>query len=279
MTGMQIAVLFVLVSRDEQSLQSISKAQIGALVGVSERHVTTILQELERDLTLIKTEKGKSPGRGRAPNRYVPRPDSTGSPVPDDWAIRNSKSGTPNPELIDIRKCSAVGDEVNQHRNSGTRVPDKTPPMDKHACARVLDKFLPLENNSSSERLELVVESVSARAMAGGGPFNADWTMGEPDRAFANEMGFMNGSADALFDRFKDHFLATGKIYVNWNARWRKWVRDEVNNHDFKPSARAGQQSSDGRGRSGESFTDFMRKRATPSDALDLGRVGSVPVK
>lgn len=228
MTGMEIAVLFVLLARDESGLKAINKADIGALVGVSERHVTTLLKDLEGKL--IKKAKGEKVGRGRAPNRYVFRPDSVGAPIPDDW-ITNSKSGTEVHEQNDKTDADAVFRVENQSPNSGTGSPvicgEVLPPVKEHAGARVENNLLTKKN------LELNPETLSvcvAREMpVGGGDLDLDWTLSAADRAFANERGFLNGSCDELFGQFLDHCATKGpRLSASWRSEWRKWVRREV---------------------------------------------------
>lgn len=228
MTGMEIAVLFVLLARDESGLKAINKADIGALVGVSERHVTTLLKDLEGKL--IKKAKGEKVGRGRAPNRYVFRPDSVGAPIPDNW-ITNSKSGTGVHEQNDKIDADAVFRVENQSPNSGTGGPvicgEVLPPVKEHAGARVENNLLTKKN------LELNPETLSvcvAREMpVGGGDLDLDWTLSATDRAFANERGFLNGSCDELFGQFLDHCATKGpRLSASWRSEWRKWVRREV---------------------------------------------------
>lgn len=230
MTGMEISVLFVLLARDEAGLKAINKADIGALVGVSERHVTNLLKDLEGKL--IKKAKGEKVGRGRAPNRYVFRPDSIGAPIPDDW-ITNSNSGTEVHEQTDKTDTDAALSVENQSPNSGTGVRvicgEVLPPVKEHARARVENNLL------TKSKLELNSEPLSvcgagAREMpVGGGELDMDWVLSAEDRKFANERGFLNGSCDELFGKFLDHCATKGpRISPRWRSEWGRWVRNEV---------------------------------------------------
>jgi DNA-binding MarR family transcriptional regulator len=93
MNSRQIAVMFVLLARDERGLQSITKAELGALIGVQERQVTNILKSLEEGLSLIETRRNGGKGKGRTANAYAIRPDATGNPVPATWSYRQLVAG------------------------------------------------------------------------------------------------------------------------------------------------------------------------------------------
>lgn len=231
MSPQQIAVLFVLLAREEAGLPPITKYELGALVGVTERYVATILSDLQKKLALILAGKGEKKGRGRAPNKYTIRPDSVGAVIPEDW-IRNCKSGTVVPEQRrkpDADSASRVG---SQSSNSGTEVPvicgEVLPPMEEHAGARAEDNLKLLSKlELNPERVERVC---GAREMpAGGGNLDVDWVLSSKDRDFANERGFLNGSCDELFGQFLDRCTTHGpRTSLGWGAEWRKWVRNQV---------------------------------------------------
>lgn len=230
MTPQQIAVLFVLIAREEAGMPAITKYELGALVGVTERYVATILGELQKELNLILATKGEKRGRGRAPNKYVIRPDSTGAPIPDEW-ILNCKSGTIVPEQQRKTDATAALRVENPSPNSGTEEPvicgEVLPPIKEHAGARVENNLLTKKN------LELNSETLSvcgAREMpVGGGDLDMAWTLSAEDRAFANERGFLNGSCDELFGQFLDHCATKGpRVSTRWRSEWGRWVRNQV---------------------------------------------------
>ncbi len=253
MTGMQTAVMVVLLARDEAGLAAISKAEIGALVGVRERQVTTILIQLEETLSLIQKERRGGSGKGRAPNVYVIRPDATGRPVPDTWCVPQSSAGYPEPAKISNAQPGAGSQSGSQEPVACGEI---LPPI-KHAPARGNTN---LKLRDTSENNLQTPECVSGARVAPwrGGSFGETWTLGEVERTFANEQGFLNGSADALFDRFKDHQLMNGTSRVNWHAAWRKWVRDEVAFHGNKQQ------------RTGRSDNDATYGRAKRNHHTDL---------
>ena len=65
-------------------------------------------------------------------------------------------------------------------------------------------------------------------------------------RSFAAERGFLNGNADALWERFTNHHAAKGSRFANIEAAWRTWVLNEIkfsggrNEQQFAGAARAG---------------------------------------
>lgn len=261
MCGMEIAVLFVLLARDEAGLKAINKADIGALVGVSERHVTTLLKELEGKL--IKKAKGEKVGRGRAPNKYVFRPDSVGAPIPDDW-IANSTSGTEVHEQTDKTDADAALSVENPSPNSGTGEPvicgEVLPPMKEHADARVENNLLTVS------KLELNSEPLSvcgAREMpVGGGELDMAWTLSAEDRLFANERGFLNGSCDELFGQFLDHCATKGpRMSTRWRSEWGRWVRNQVK-FDAERARRANNPEATNDQRPSHSYASAGKRRA-----------------
>lgn len=46
--------------------------------------------------------------------------------------------------------------------------------------------------------------------------------------AYAAGKGFVNGTGEALFERFKAHHLAKGTTMKNWRYAWRTWVLNEI---------------------------------------------------
>lgn len=70
-------------------------------------------------------------------------------------------------------------------------------------------------------------------------------------------------------DKFVDHFLATGKIYVSWNAAWRNWIRRAF---EYHPEYRTG-ASRTTMGRHTQSNAD--RIAAALFDDDDRGNAGN----
>ena len=232
MTGQQIAVMVVLLARDAAELGSITKAEIGSLVGVQERQVSTVLKQLEEKLSLVQKQRNGGSGKGRAPNNYIVRPDATGNPVPETWR-RHQVAGSGNEQ-------SSAGNPVpaktsNQQSNTGSDGRSVAPaacgevlPPIEHAAARGRANLKTTTTELYPERLELVC--VGSPVMPdGGGELDMSWVLSASQRAFANERGFLNGSCDELFGQFLDHCATKGpKLSASWRSEWGKWVRNEV---------------------------------------------------
>lgn len=55
-----------------------------------------------------------------------------------------------------------------------------------------------------------------------------DLAMSEKARGIAAERGFLNGNAEALWERFTAHHAAKGTQFANIEAGWRTWVLNEI---------------------------------------------------
>ena len=55
-----------------------------------------------------------------------------------------------------------------------------------------------------------------------------DTPMPDASRTFAAERGFVNGSADALWERFNNHHAGKGTLLANVEAAFRTWVLNEI---------------------------------------------------
>lgn len=266
MTPQQIAVLFVLVAREEAGLPAITKYELGALVGVTERYVATILGELQRELNLILATKGEKKGRGRAPNKYVIRPDASGIPIPDDWIV-NCNSGTIVPEQKRKTDATAALSVENPSPNSGTGVPvicgEVLPPMKEHAGARVENNLLTVSKLELNSETPSVCGAGAREMPVGGGDLDMGWVLSAEDRAFANERGFLNGSCDELFGQFLDHCATKGpRISTRWRSEWGRWVRNQVK-FDAERARRANNpEANNDQQRTSHSYASAGKRRA-----------------
>lgn len=102
MTTAQVAVLAALLAlQDEQGASAkITKAKLGALVGLSERQVATVLKQLETDIReLIKSKRDGGAGKGRGANSYTVNVEANGNPVPEAGFRLPEANGNGLPEL------------------------------------------------------------------------------------------------------------------------------------------------------------------------------------
>lgn len=117
-------VMLVLLARDYLREAPITKAELGAIVGLKERQVHSILKDLEggiQNYLLKKRQGGK--GRGRAANIYEIRGDATGGQVQPDWpSYQQSSTGK------QLQVAS------NAQSSAGNAVPSASP--DRQSVAR-----------------------------------------------------------------------------------------------------------------------------------------------
>ncbi len=56
-------------------------------------------------------------------------------------------------------------------------------------------------------------------------PISPELKISESNLAFAISKGWAETRAQTEFDRFRDHFLASGAKKRDWDATWRNWIR------------------------------------------------------
>lgn len=119
-----VTVMLVLLSRDYLREAPITKAELGAIVGLKERQVHSILKDLEggiQNYLLKKRQGGK--GKGRAANIYEIRGDATGGQVQPNWpSYQQSTTGNQLPVAS------------NPQFSAGNAVPSASP--DRQLVAR-----------------------------------------------------------------------------------------------------------------------------------------------
>jgi len=123
-SAQQVAVMAMLLARDARGLQSITKIELGALLNLGERQVSSILKDLEANVeAFVQKRRNGGAGKGRAANTYVLRPDATGNPVPETWFQQQSSSGNPVPAKSSNQNAVSGSENHNQQSNTGTAVP------------------------------------------------------------------------------------------------------------------------------------------------------------
>lgn len=242
-----VAVMFVLLVRDDLELGPVTKAEMGALIGVKERQVSTVLKEVEESLCLIQKQRRGGAGKGRVANNYVVRPDATGNPVPAAWrrqptadsGNQQSSTGNPVPAKNSNQQSTAGSDGRSVAPVACGELPSRE---NKHAPARAQLTFKNTTlSELNSETDESSFESVAREMPVGGGVLDMRWTLGAEDRRFANERGFLNGSCDELFGQFLDHCATKGpRQSTRWRSEWGRWVRNQVK-FDSERARRANQ--------------------------------------
>jgi hypothetical protein len=71
-------------------------------------------------------------------------------------------------------------------------------------------------------------------------PISPEAALSAEGRTYATEHGIVNGTADAVWAHFRDHHYANGNRFLDWDAAWRNWVR---NQNRFGASAKPQRES------------------------------------
>lgn len=166
-----VSVLVVLLARDAAGEGPITKTELGAIVGLKERQVHSILTDLEGKIDdYLKKRRQGGAGKGRAANVYDIRPDATGNSIPPEWRSYQ-QSSTGKELLVASNMQSSTGNAVpsaSPDRQLVAReAPEATgnppqvacgevlPPMDERASARAApDKTISPQTELYPERPE-----------------------------------------------------------------------------------------------------------------------------
>lgn len=150
-----VTVMLVLLSRDYLREAPITKAELGAIVGLKERQVHSILKDLEggiQNYLLKKRQGGK--GKGRAANIYEIRGDATGGQVQPNWpSYQQSTTGEELP--VASNPQSSAGNAVPSASPDRQLVAREKPPSTSEelpvACGEILPpiKHAPARGNTN----------------------------------------------------------------------------------------------------------------------------------
>lgn len=119
----------------------------------------------------------------------------------------------------------AIQDQENGRRGGNPHI---KPPDPKGVNPRLNgeDKAQKPEARSQSKTPSLR-SGVSAQKRASKTPISLDAKLSIEGRAYATSHGILNGSADAVWEHFRDHHYANGNRFTDWDAAWRNWVRNQ----------------------------------------------------
>lgn len=269
-------LLVAIASRTEGGSLRASQAELARIVQLTDRQVRTLLKLLVA-AKLVKRTSNPGVGAGR---------------VADTLAIAFGQPEVQTEEIAACLKSEPKSKAVAKPRQGSRKSIPQQPEIIAARQAEVFDGTVeelgqpeapPMRNNSTPQELNLqTVELVAlpatpAKRRKRGGQFNPAWELGEEGRAFANGIGFLNGSADALFDRFKDHHLGKGSIMADWSAAWRTWVRNEfawkgAPNNDHTPRQHLNQRSSKP-GRKRDVETEILMRDIVDDQPISYGRL------
>lgn len=79
------------------------------------------------------------------------------------------------------------------------------------------------------------VPDAKQRSKSKAGIVTLELEMSDRMRKFAGERGYLNGSGEALFERFRAHHAAKGSIYVSFDAAFQTWVLNELKFNQHRP--------------------------------------------
>lgn len=299
LTTAQSAVLAYLLALDARERAHITKAELGALAGLKERQVSTVLLQLEGKLAhrkgsdplpaLIKKQRNGGAGKGRVANSYLIRPDATGNPVPAGWCQQQPSAGTASPDESSNQQACAGGDSANQQPSTGTVLPVAREQRENSPPPKEIKT--PLELNP--EKVEASGECVAIEMPIGAGDLNLNWVISDTDRAFANNRGYLNGTCDELFGHFLDHCATKGpRQSAYWRSEWQRWVRNQVRfdseraqrnkSSGASDEQRTGSQhsyASAGRRRARSVETEILMRDILDGPADGDGRLAALPSK
>jgi DNA-binding MarR family transcriptional regulator len=111
------------------------------------------------------------------------------------------------------------------------------------------------------------------------------WMLTGEDAAYAASNGFVNGTATAMAEAFKNHWLSASGTKArkrDWHAAWRTWVNNQIlwkgkPDEQQRPGAAAADAGVRQRPRS--RLTQRFNEIQARSEPLELGRLDSHPVK
>lgn len=293
----QYAVLVRLAHQAHDGVVRASRSDIARCVGLSERQVTNVLKALQ-ERGLITRQRHGGTGKGRQANTYTL--NATGNPLPVEQREIDSNGQSISGNTLPVAPVAtgnqlpiathATGNQVhiaggNGQFSTGNPLPvaaPKSPPKNIY-------KNPPMEVPPATE--EFVLEGGVGGGQRPAKPskqkskpksaakvarlFDEAWSLGEEGRAYAEGHGILNGSADRLFEAFKDHHLAKGSRMLDWSAAWRTWVRNHVNwnrTNDNAPRTRNTARPNSGAGSDGLSLTQWALQKYDQARAAE-GRV------
>lgn len=200
-----------------------SMASIARKARFTERGARGVVRRLEAAGWLTVQVNG---GRGGA-NRYQ---IARANPEPE---TRNDKPGTSCPPERDDTK---PGTSLHKTRNHASAEPSRT-----------------IRNRQK----ELPIGSSRARARKPEVPIPEDWTPSEKNLSDAYDRQFTDEEIRNEAAQFRDHHLARGTRFRDWDAAWRTWL---ANARKFAPRVVAGRAVARGRGQ-GSSLASIVARR------------------
>jgi hypothetical protein len=258
-TGATQTVLAILGGyADEYNYCTMSEARIMWESGLSERSVRNAIRELERDNVV---ETTRNYGRGRA---SIYRINIEHAPVKEDW--RAFLIRTQGEAAADRYFAAVARNQVGKYRQILPVEPQEIPAdfseyrqsaTENTGNLRQESEATPLKENKKKEQSLVQGVAPGGAKEKRAQKIPADWEPDDELRLWAmDERGFTAAQVREETDRFRDHFLANGKVGKDWVAAFRNWIRRAP---EFSP-ARNGNGNAN-RSRDLESADEFFARR------------------
>lgn len=133
--------------------------------------------------------------------------------------------------IAEVRRTSGRSGGEQSAKSRAKSLKTKDPPQanasDLPLYARAFQNTEP-ESEIASLRSAIPAKPGKPARRSGVG---TDTPITETARAFAAARGFLNGSCDALWERFTAHHASKGTQFANLEAGWRTWVLNEIKFH------------------------------------------------
>jgi hypothetical protein len=249
-----------------------TRAEIAAAVGCAESTVPRCVRKLVKIRAL---ERRAVDGKA---NEYTVQARQIDTGTIDDTGITTSRTAK-NTRLANAPPANDTGADSDTGRavdNPDTHI--------RNARARAApDKNTTQVSEDNPESAEGVERAARAKRQPNSGIPTLDLEMTDSMRKLADEAGFLNGTGEAAFLRWRAHRAKKGKTIFNYAADFHAWILEDLRENNnrgsyAKPSG-APQPATTIRGERISKLTAARRERAAQRDAerqpINLGRVES----
>lgn len=93
------------------------------------------------------------------------------------------------------------------------------------------DKQIANQSQTDDKPIATSKEGKKKRKKEVGTRIDPDWKPNEENTRYAVDKGFSNGRLPGLVEGFVDYYIAAtgkGSTALNWDAKWRTWVRNDI---------------------------------------------------
>jgi hypothetical protein len=177
--------------------------------GLKQSRVVQAIEWLTKNGKLIRSESG------------LEQPRAT------EWlaALRAEQTNARN---LGIEGAKKRWEKTEQKQRNGD-----SPPIDSHYQPQLSlgSREEVGDQGSEEEQEEQEIQSKKPRARDAEKRrrrFPEGWTPGRDGYEFGLSLGFPRETIAQMFDAFRDHHTSRGNSFLDWQAAWRTWCRNEV---------------------------------------------------